>query len=99
MAIQGYKFTAGAAKNYYIVAQIPAERARMIMCNKDFNIMEVQMLEDLETMQPAEIEELRIQWLTEHTAELEKHTRVIDYINAICNLAISRVEKKMELTQ
>lgn len=55
------------------------------------------ILEDLEKMQPEEIDELRSEWFAEH--EKDMTANISRYINALCNVAKNRVRSKMEAAQ
>ena len=51
-------------------------------------------------MTPEEIEQLRTEWVEEivnRRAELKSFEDVTNYVNAVCDVAISRAKKRLEV--
>lgn len=57
-------------------------------------------LHELDGMAPEKIEQLRTEWVKEianRKAELKSFEGVTDYVNAVCDVAISRAKKRLEV--
>lgn len=57
-------------------------------------------LHELDGMTPEEIEQLRTEWVEEivnRRAELKSFEAVTNYVNAVCDVAISRAKKRLEV--
>ena len=55
-------------------------------------------LHELDGMAPEKIEQLRTEWVKEianRKAELKSFEGVTDYVNAVCDVAISRAKKRL----
>lgn len=66
-----------------------------MMSDEEFTKMEMGILEDLSSLQPEEIEELKAKWFQEQEAELTKHPSVKEYIDVLCEVAIDRAKGRL----
>ena len=57
--------------------------------------MTVELLEEMDDMSPEDIENFRREWFEK--LEPEQIRKVDDYVNAVCDVAISRAKKRLEV--
>ena len=68
--------------------------------NEKLDEMTRELLLAFDDADPEEIDRLRNEWLTElksRKSELQKPDRAVDYVNAICDVAIERVKRRMQV--
>lgn len=63
--------------------------------DREMEIAELRILEDLEKLQPEEIDELRDMFFAEHGDKLSEN--MSNYINVLCDVAKNRVMRRMEV--
>lgn len=68
--------------------------------NEKLDEMTRELLLMFDGTDPEEIDRLRNEWLAElesRKSELQKPDRVVDYVNAICDVAIERAKRIMQV--
>lgn len=66
--------------------------------NEKLDKMTEEFLLELDGIAPKEIEQIKIEWLkelTERKSELKDFESAINYVNAVCDVAINRAKRKM----
>nr|DAN03128.1 MAG TPA: hypothetical protein [Caudoviricetes sp.] len=66
--------------------------------NEKLDKMTKEFLLKLDGFVPKEIEQIKIEWLkelTERKSELKDFESAINYVNAVCDVAINRAKRKM----
>lgn len=59
--------------------------------------MTVELLEEMDDMSPEDIENFRREWFEKLEPEQIRNEKVDDYVNAVCDVAISRAKKRLEV--
>lgn len=58
----------------------------------------IELLNELDGMSPEIIEEIRTEWIDQLKAgDAERYQGVEDFVNAVCDVAIDRAEKRLEV--
>ena len=57
--------------------------------------MTAELLEEMDDMSPEDIENFRREWFEKLEPEQIRNEKVDDYVNAVCDVAISRAKKRL----
>jgi len=58
----------------------------------------IELLHEFDGMSPETIEDLRTEWIEElKSRDAERFARVERYVNAVCDVAIDRAKKRLEV--
>ena len=57
----------------------------------------MELLKEMDDMSPEDIENFRKEWFEKLEPEQIRNEKVDDYVNAVCDVAISRAKKRLEV--